>query len=86
MSESEWWFDGDYSECYYAPGHVSKILFAVWVNNQEEQEGCDRVMAKDVEHIWVLETSPERFVPFCPKGDEYEDIKERIKPMTRYRP
>lgn len=87
LSETDWWFDGDFSECYYAPGHVSKLLFAVWVNEQEEQAGEELVMAKDVEHIYALELNAERFIDIAhPPADLYEDIKARIKPMTRYRP
>ena len=86
MSHDDWWFDGDYGECYWAPGHVSKIIFAVWVSEQPEQEGCCPVQAKDIEHVWVINVSPECFMPYKPSGDEYEDIKARIEPMTRYKP
>ena len=79
-AHDDWWFDGDYSECYYAWGHVDKSEFADWVGNQEYPDVPVMVGAEYVEHIWARET----------EGDQFEtslvDLGDGWKPMTRYQP
>ncbi len=78
--DDDWWFDGDYSECYYAWGHVDKDAFGDWVTAQEKENGNNTLVRnEDVEHLWALELDEERFtfVAADSKG---------AKPITRYRP
>jgi len=72
------WFDGDYSECYYVWGHVSKDEFGDWITIQEKENGNDTLVCNsDIEYLWVEEVDEERF-NIVPEG-----TPDAI-PITRY--
>ena len=74
-AKHHWWFDGDCSECYYAWGHVPKVEFAVWI--EEEDEGP--VLVENIEYLWAADIDGERF--------EFVDAGTTgATPITRYKP
>ena len=75
---SDWWSDGDYSECYYAWGHVDKVRFAQWVFG-EQDPGGDWILPASVEHLWAVVRDDERFSIVSAGTPD-------SKPITRYRP
>ncbi len=79
----DWWFDGDYSECYYAWGHINKRAFAEWVWSEESPQGS-QPNVKDVEHAWAVGKDDERFIIVKRKWGLL--LPDGAKPITRYRP
>ena len=78
-----WWFDGDYSECYYAWSHVDKRQFAAWVQSEEDSYG-EPVRARDVEHVWAIDGDDGRFKIVKRMWGLF--VPSEAKPITRYQP
>lgn len=74
------WFDGDYSECYYAWDHVNKTEFILWVWKQDKDYGCPT--EEEVEYLWARmdPNDSEKF-----KIVEYDLLRDTL-PITRFRP
>ncbi len=75
MPETNWWFDGDYSDCYYALGHVSRMRFACWIETQQEE----KILMADIEYLWAVDTGLETFRV----AQQYE---AGAYPISRYDP
>ena len=74
----DWWFDGDYSECYYAWNeHANEEEFAKWIFAQED--GVESILESDIEYLWVEEITNVHF-KIVPEGTP------GAIPITRYRP
>jgi hypothetical protein len=77
-NQNEWWFDGEYSECYFAWGHAPKVEFACWVETQED-ESSTPVLVECIEHLWAADINEERF-------EMVSQDTFGAKPITRFRP
>ena len=79
--ERDWFFDGDYSESYFAMNeHADKEEFAKWIEEQEKEYGYDDIIVdrSEIEYYYAKEINEEKF-------EKAEKDDEGAFPITRYK-
>lgn len=82
--EVEVWFDGDYSECWYGTGPMTREQFATIVNADEFMQGEEPCRPEDVEATWAKPQDDDRFE--LQEIPEYQDGEPDPHPILVWRP